>query len=291
MRRVNIPPEPASLKSVKVELERAAVAAFYAIPANGNQSYNRSFSAYKAADIKKCLTQAFCAKCAYCESSFEATHPLEVEHFRPKSAVEIDGALRPPGYHWLASHWENLLPSCIDCNRRRSQTLAGSATPRTVGKGNKFPISGAECDRARVAGDEVHERPLLLHPYFDDPDEHLEYIWNVPPTSPELGEVHPRRRGAGTSRKGQASIEVYALQRIGLVRHRGERLTLLRAQLLHLDEVGEDLRADHENVALKARFVRVATEIRDNFLAPKSEYSAMCWQVVRARYPQLFSGR
>jgi hypothetical protein len=83
---------------------------------------------YQAA--KPFLLALTSGKCAYCESVILNTHPGEVEHFRPKGRVRgrdgkvekvtIGGAeTEHPGYWWLAYAWSNLLPCCIDCNRRR----------------------------------------------------------------------------------------------------------------------------------------------------------------------------
>ncbi|MEF9674035.1 hypothetical protein QNM99_25505 [Pseudomonas sp. PCH446] len=48
---------------------------------------------------------------------------MDVEHYRPKGAVSEDAS--HPGYWWVAMDWDNLLPSCIDCNRKRKQVTPG----------------------------------------------------------------------------------------------------------------------------------------------------------------------
>ena len=83
------------------------------------------FHAYKADEVKRRLEDLFHGKCAYCESFYAAQAPVDIEHYRPKGAVEDDPD--HPGYWWLAMAWENLLPSCIDCNRRRRQK-----TPQSI---------------------------------------------------------------------------------------------------------------------------------------------------------------
>ena len=47
-----------------------------------------SFSVYKHAEVKAALEKLFHGKCAYCESFYSAQAPVDVEHFRPKGAVE-----------------------------------------------------------------------------------------------------------------------------------------------------------------------------------------------------------
>src|SRR5688500_1280853 len=96
--------------------ERARAIAFYADEANRDESFD--FRAYGHDDVKLELERMFHQKCAYCESDYGATEPVDVEHYRPKGAfLRPDGSLSNPGYYWLAAEWTNLLPSCIDCNR------------------------------------------------------------------------------------------------------------------------------------------------------------------------------
>ena len=89
----------------------------------GRQGEVHQIAAYKADDVKATLEQAFRGKCAYCESAYSAAQPMAVEHYRPKGEVVIAGKRTPPGYYWLASAWDNLLPSCTDCNSPRRQVL------------------------------------------------------------------------------------------------------------------------------------------------------------------------
>ena len=119
----------------------------------------------------------FHGKCAYCEQTITGDQRGDIEHYRPKGAVTdaenkqvfvtVNGQDRAhPGYYWLAYEWKNLLPACIRCNQL-NHTMDG----RRIGKGNRFPVEG---DYAYTPGDESFERPLLLHPCLDDPEEHLE---------------------------------------------------------------------------------------------------------------------
>ncbi|WP_127088256.1 endonuclease [Aquabacter cavernae] len=161
-----------------------------------------TFSAYKGDDVRHALETLFHGKCAYCEARYEVSGPVDVEHFRPKKGLDRDKA--HSGYWWLAATWTNLLPSCLDCNRRRYQQTPeslsslsglldmqqkkGMRTLRT-GKETCFPVSGV-----RVTGEPAahemeialqREEPLLLDPCSerDDPSQHLRF--NIP------------RRGAG----------------------------------------------------------------------------------------------
>ena len=119
----------------------------------------------------------FHGKCAYCEQIITGDQHGDIEHYRPKGAVKdadnkevlvtMNGKDRDhPGYYWLAYDWKNLLPSCVRCNQL-NRTMNGER----IGKGNRFPVEG---DHACSPGDEDCEKPMLLHPVFDDPEEHLQ---------------------------------------------------------------------------------------------------------------------
>lgn len=277
-----IPPEPPSLRSPQALQERLDLASFYAEQANARAAYPKGFHAYRGPDVKDALMKAFHGKCAYCESPVDATHPIDVEHYRPKAAVVINRTITPPGYWWLASTWENLLPSCIDCNRARTQDFPGRL-PAKAGKENKFPIV-SEKARATGPGGEKAERRLLFHPYFDDPEHHLDYIWDQ--TRLTNGEVRPRRRGASNrpSRMGKVSIDVYGLQRLGLVKARRDRLTLLVSNLRAAEIL---YRVIPQHPELKAEFAGLVRDIRE-YTDESKPYSAMSRQIVAAFAKQMF---
>lgn len=123
-------------------------------------------------------------KCAYCESDITQVGYGDVEHFRPKSK-----------YWWLAYSYENYLASCAICNQQY--------------KGDEFEIGNPDnqMQEPGVAPDQTDdelldmapyitvdpvkdedglpleeftaqinaEYALLIHPYFDDPEEYLTY--------------------------------------------------------------------------------------------------------------------
>ena len=144
---------PASLDSDAARREREQARDHFAAAGRGAGKF--AFRAYKASDVVAAINTAFAGKCAYCESFYRATQPVDVEHFRPKSEVSFDvttGALtrrrRKIGYYWLGSEWSNLLPSCVDCNRpRRQRTRAAGES--SSGKGTLFPLVDGERARAR----------------------------------------------------------------------------------------------------------------------------------------------
>ena len=117
------------------ELERARAHQGKAAKKRNGKKESFEFAAYKADEVKRRLEELFHGKCAYCETYYSASAPVDVEHYRPKGAVSEDD--KHPGYWWLAMAWDNLLPSCIDCNRKRKQIVVKPSTSvaelRTLG--------------------------------------------------------------------------------------------------------------------------------------------------------------
>lgn len=251
---------------------------FYAKPANREAAFEK-YEAYKSESVLSALRRLFHGKCAYCESWYKATQPVDVEHFRPKGGVAVVDAatgrpkLLKPGYYWLAARWDNLLPSCIDCNRERTQELEGE-DPVKTGKANKFPLASKR--RAARPGEETREKPLLLDPCNDDPDQHLEFL-------PE-GVVRPALDGRSRpSRKGGASIEVYGLQRLGLVQLRRDRAIEVKAQIRRV----QDLEDWVDRYPDDPKFLdRLAEEIAilKGYMEPDRPYAGMARQLIRALY-------
>ncbi|MCV3211109.1 hypothetical protein OHD62_31075 [Mesorhizobium sp. YC-39] len=212
------------------------------------------FSRYKENAVKLELERLFHGKCAYCESFYGGTQPVDIEHYRPKG--EVEGVQGHPVYYWLAMDWNNLLPSCIDCNRRRQQKapnaeigsvvklLSSGEFDRTkkisLGKSSTFPLE-TEVGRARGPADQLlAERRLLVDPTRDNPRDHLTFHVD---RDNLIGLVFPRTAApaaqvaegtasyppadlvglaaqAGVSAMGLVSIQVYGLNRLSLVQAR-----------------------------------------------------------------------
>ena len=174
------------------------------------------FVVYGDQTVKDALTDLFHGKCAYCESFYGATQPMDVEHWRPKGQVETPKGKEKPAYYWLASSWDNLLPSCIDCNRRRNQKDALDDNKIVLaGKEDQFPLDDGS-RRATAPGEEGSEVPLLLNPCLDDPAAFLDFTVD--------GVVKPTAADGLPARKARASVTTYALNRSGLVHARKEHL-------------------------------------------------------------------
>lgn len=294
---------PAALtKSGTKELTRAI--AHYSGPPSAKAF---PFAAYKCAEAKKELESLFHGKCAYCETYYSSSAPVDVEHFRPKGAVEGDAV--HPGYWWLAMAWDNLLPSCIDCNRRRNQPtptpsislkslfskqFSAQVRVLSTGKQHAFPVKGKRLtygDGRSVDSEEA----LLIDPTNEDPNDDIEFL-----VDPVIGVslVLPRGKGspeianlpqgtnttvgaeavrAGVSERGAVSIQVFGLNRLGLVQ---DRTRLLR-QLEFLGDLVVELltmAADHTDPATAKKLTMLAERILielKSYAEPSRPYSSM----------------
>lgn len=231
MRRVTRGEAPAALAPTdsKGADEYTRATAFFMTGAEDEKSFE--FKAYKDASVREALRADFGVKCSYCESTYAEVMPSDIEHFRPKSAFLEDGKLVKPGYWWLAMRWENLLPSCIDCNRARRQELDDGEV-ELAGKANEFPLATGS-HRASKPGEEVCEVPLLLDPTQDDPSKHLEFLDN--------GTVRPTALGGTEDERGSATIRVMALRRSDLVRARRSEAVLVATAIKHAQRVMADI--------------------------------------------------
>lgn len=86
--------------------------------------------------LKNWLAKANDFKCWYCEAKSQRA-PFDVDHFRPKLGVTIDGAKLAghEGYWWLAYEWSNFRLSCQRCNRPEKDGKSSA-----LGKANEFPL-------------------------------------------------------------------------------------------------------------------------------------------------------
>jgi len=281
------------------------------------------FSRYKHGDVKKALDDMFHGKCAYCESYYSRTQPVDVEHYRPKNAVEgVDG---DSGYWWLAMDWDNLLPSCIDCNRKRRQRVLKGfddlasfvgeidferQTEQKSGKATAFPLRDpgqrvTDFDDRDKVDDEDR---LLLDPTRDIPENHIRFLSNIrtsednaDPQNSEIGKhnfnlisLAGAKEFAGDgftdAKMGLTSIQVYGLNRLGLVQARTKVLRDLEFLLemsielqTFMDEVDtkseaapDDEKKFLSDLSRKLDQLRswILTEIRQK-TSEQAEYSAM----------------
>lgn len=272
MRRVERGPAPTGASwGTKSAKELTAATAHYG---DVTKTGSYPFAIYKADPVKTALDQKFFGKCAYCETVYASSAPVDIEHFRPKGAVEGDAAHR--GYWWLAMAWANLLPSCIDCNRRRNQPTpvpspslveldAGAkrfSASRVMlsGKKDAFPIAGT---RARLATDSLAaEEALLINPCEEDPARSISFHVGsspliglvlpvasgaaaaIPVAEPGAGAVATAAAASGLNIRGAVSIQVYGLNRLGLVQERTRvlrRLEFLGSMVIEIASIAGNL--------------------------------------------------
>jgi len=232
------------------------------------------YSRYKETAVKNALEKLFHGKCAYCETFYQQNQPVDIEHYRPKGNVQ---GTEHSGYWWLAADWENLLPSCIDCNRRRKQKLPegdeGLDNWRTdwddnriqnMGKKDLFLLlPGSEramfdrnnIDPVTFKEDIAKEQRLLLDPTRDDPSKCLRF--NVG-KGDKYSLVFANNENGNDEmqvphyKKGVASIQTYGLNRLGLVQARTRVLRDLEFMFemsVNLEEISTKLetRAEASN--------------------------------------------
>ena len=260
-------PRELSMPAPAVKAERDAALSFHIIKANLNKEF--PFKVYREEYVKAVMEKAFHGKCAYCESYYQSLIPVDVEHFRPKGAVVVDGKITKPAYYWLASEWSNLLPSCIRCNRANKYNMPNKKTV-TMGKKNFFPLEEGS-PRAKKPGEEQKERPLLLNPYKDDPEKHLEFSSN--------GIVMAAQDGHGRiSKKGEQSITIYALSRPSLIERRAEVAKLIAAQIERVREATVNVREFPATPRFKRVLRRELASLKD-FRKPEKEFAAMARQL------------
>lgn len=287
-------PTPASLLRTRAgddqveRTEEEAIISAYSLyvqtPHPDTEKFKFTFRAYSSVDVKAALNDLFHGKCAYCESRYAGTQPMDVEHWRPKGGVEEIGADGKKklldGYPWLAARWTNLLPSCIDCNRPRTQHDVVGGVKLTLGKANQFPVSG---DRMRfVPGQPLpaDDVALIIDPTVDDPAQHLRFRSDgaVVPIGP----------------KGEPSIFVYALNRAELVVERLGLARLIEQRLYTIEALAgvigdrllpENLRRDLQD--LVAHEINALLELAD----PGRPFSAMARQLIEENSPLQLSDR
>lgn len=215
--------EPAILSKTyqggKTEKQRAIE--YYA---NWDGIKQYKFSRYSETEVKDELETLFHGKCAYCESNFRHIAPEDIEHWRPKGSVILaDGTEHKPAYYWLAATWTNLLPSCIDCNRRRRQEDARQPANAQSGKQSLFPILDenfrwTKHDQANENG----ETPLLLDPCADHPEDFLDVD--------DKGVIHELKpTGTFENKCARESIDVFGLNRSDLVDERKKERAIVAA--------------------------------------------------------------
>lgn len=235
------------------------------------------FKVYKHPSIRGVLESLFHGKCAYCEGRYAGLQPVDIEHWRPKKEVIIGDqpASRRFGYYWLASDWENLFPSCIDCNRVREHLDFATNQKKTMGKGNWFPVAD-ERKRSESHSAPMKEEPLLLNPCSDEPSDFL--MFHIE------GFVSSKSDLSGTAfARAEASIRFYALNRIELVRERRARILLIRHRMTTIGKLAILLQKRSLSADVKEALEDLLSHELNYLKAfqdPQQPFSAMAKQLI-----------
>ncbi len=204
---------------------------------NGNQEKHKFPSNWSPA--KKQLLRESHNKCAYCESPTTIVSYGDVEHYRPKSK-----------YWWLAYCYDNYLASCQMCNQKYKKAKFKLNGRKMVGP----PVNGSTRDRTlnalakSITPDPLNaslgkswttyerehhrERPLLINPYIDDPNDY--FIWKVDHVNRYVSLAPKDKSDQLHIDMVEASEEDFGINRKELCNHRydtyvsycGARLTL-----------------------------------------------------------------
>ncbi|CAN5665622.1 hypothetical protein BH09BAC4_BH09BAC4_35540 [soil metagenome] len=199
---------------------------------------------YGHESVKSVLVSLQHDKCCFCEAQVSHTSHGDVEHFRPKGGYQQseNDPLEQPGYYWLAYDFSNLFFACQKCNE--------------VYKRNYFPLVDTTKRAKSHNDDHEQEESLILHPEFDNPEDHITFDKEV--VKPKNGSL-----------KGRETIKRTGLDRLKLEDRRFDYFQLL----LTLAKVARGNGSE-------------AGEAQDHFKRlgqPTSLYSAM----VRANFPDL----
>jgi uncharacterized protein (TIGR02646 family) len=200
--------------------------------AEKGQFNKMTFSAYSRTEVKEALILLFKGKCAYCESKFLHVYSGDVEHFRPKGAIE-EASPNNPGYYWLAADWSNLLLSCRNCNQKLKHQVFGKVQKQTMGKMNQFPLSsGFKHIQSHLTFSTnfilEEQNRLLINPCIENPEIYFKYE--------TAGVIKPKCSTGKEFQMAEKSIAVYVLQRMPLVQAREKVYIEIHAQMQRVRE-------------------------------------------------------
>lgn len=195
-------------------------------------------------EVKKDLSQFQHGKCCFCERGRDSNRESDVEHFRPKLANKNQPAPNHNGYWWLAYDWDNLFFVCSECN--------------STYKKNLFPLID-EAARAIKKDDDIsQERPYLLNPVADDPEQFIIYDYTNDKIPVPVGSANDH------SGRGAKTIELFGLrERVNLITDRAEKLENMKIcarYIIYKQESDKNLSLDQLIESLKSH-----TNSRSNY--------------------------
>lgn len=293
------------------EWESKDAISFFSIVANHQLQYKRmgasgvrikeSFNVYANKEVRKQLKKMSHGKCAYCESKITSIYNGDIEHFRPKGGYGENNPITKPGYYWLASDWNNLLFACPFCNQTNTHEVMDNKTISEVvqGKLNQFPLLTetyrlnyshgnlffTSPNNYKIAFELEETERLLLKPCTDtEIEKHFEYD--------EIGIIRPSI-GLNNFEENRAatSIRVYALQRIGLVQSRAEKVIQIKAQIRRVEEaminLNNHIEDTNEKVTWFEGILRRELNILHQFKESNREYAGLARFIIEQYFNNL----
>ena len=222
--------------------------------------------------LKERLADLGSRKCWYSESKNPGSDK-EIDHFRPKLAVEEDSTHE--GYWWLAFDWENFRYSCQWCNQVRNEGADGTRG----GKGNRFPLED-EGTRARREDDNYrNERRTLLDP-VDRAD------WRLLTFRPDGYPTPSGEEGTAEHERARVSIEVYHLDCAEMVRGRKSVATRVGQVVRDIEGILPSIREERLRQVYRSRVDELLELMRGD-----SEYSTAAVAYVRGEVWTFRQGR
>jgi hypothetical protein len=251
----------------------------------------KTFKVYADKTVRKALQKMFNGKCAYCESRITAIYSGDIEHFRPKGGR----------YYWLAADWENLLFACPFCNQTHTHTITvdGSVIEVVQGKRDQFPLLSEEYrldeqhallffsdEKAyKAAYTQEESLRLLLKPCTD---ENIEQCFKYNNQGVILVE-----EGLNTSdrKRAETSIQVYALQRLGLVQEREAKVIQVKAQIRRVEKAIYTFNQYYDRPLIERTWLegvlRREMQILQQFTYPDQEYAGLARYFIRKYFKTL----
>jgi uncharacterized protein (TIGR02646 family) len=130
--------------------------------------------------VRRALLALSGGECAYCGRDVGNDH-MQVDHILPKEE-----------FPFLAYAWENLLPSCDACNRRKKSYVPPSLQKKRVVERCLVEDQAHDFvfDKPRLFG-EIARAERLVDPSFDDPAEHIELLFDFATYRPKdrMGQI------------------------------------------------------------------------------------------------------
>lgn len=211
----------------------------------GIKSFVFDSKIYGHSTIKKILLACHYEKCCFCEKKIESGH---VEHFRGKGGYQqsTTDKITKPGYYWLAYEWSNLFLSCAKCN--------------SSFKRNFFPLSNPTARATSHLKDISKEKPLLIDPAKDNPEDFIEFIGFTP-------------KAKNGNRKGQETITRIGLNRPFLDERRRKIYRLCK----ELYKVSVNL-----NIPISIR--QENSKLLQEQTLPQAQYSSMIKCAIRDKF-------